>query len=117
MSLRAPLAAAILVAVVLAGCAGEPKAGPASASAVEGDGARVSGQVLDPETLPIIGATVSLHDTKNFELRQNATTDADGNFDFGKVPAGNWLLAVSAAGYEDERRNVSVIAGLDQTVK
>ena len=116
MAFRALTAAALFLTVVFAGCAGEP-AGPASAPPVQGDGARVSGTVLDPETLPVVGAVVSLHDAKSFELQRNASTDPEGNFDFGKVAAGNWVLAVSAAGFHDATRNITVLAGVDQSVR
>jgi hypothetical protein len=115
MAFRALAAAAVLLTVVLAGCAGEPKA--AEVPVVEGDGAVVSGQILDPETLPVVGAVVSLHDTKSFQLVRNATSDGSGYFDFGKVGVGNWVVAVTALGFEEHTKNITVLAGVDQTVK
>ena len=102
---------------MLAGCAGEPKTATPAEVPVAGDGARVSGQVLDPETLPVVSAIVSLHDAKSFQLQRNASTDDQGAFDFGKVAAGDWVLAVTAVGFEEATRNITVISGLDQTVR
>ncbi len=73
----------------------------------------VSGQVLDTEQYPIIGAAVIYSGT-------GAVTDIDGNFTV-TVPAGTVELEVSCMGYvtkkvavPDTQSNITVILDLDQ---
>jgi hypothetical protein len=117
MAFRPVIASSLVLAIALAGCAASPQASPNSAPPVVGDGAMLGGQILTPEQLPVVAAIVSLHDSKTFELRRNTTTGSEGHFDFGKVPVGNWIVAIIAPGYEDKSNNVTILAGVDQHIR
>src|SRR2546422_2132422 len=61
-------------------------------------GAQLSGTILDPNSAVVPGATVTLRsDTTGVE--QSTTADASGQYAFLLVPAGQYTLTVSAAGF------------------
>ncbi len=67
----------------------------------------LKGRVLDAETGdPLPGANVYLENAD-----RGTTTDADGEFEIGGVPAGSDTLVASFIGYEEFRRAVLVGAG------
>lgn len=66
----------------------------------------VTGQVTDPSGAAVVGATVTLVETKtNNSL--TATTDSDGHYVFSSVEPGGYTLRVSKAGFQ-----TAVIGGL-----
>ena len=82
--------------------------GPGSAAA-QGP-ARVVGRVYDAATAsPVPNADLVLGDLR-------ATTDGDGSFRFGSVPAGSRLLEVRRIGYHPWTGPVDISPGLDRDV-
>ena len=69
---------------------------------------KVSGQVVDEQGLPLLGATIRIKDGQT-----GTTTDLDGNFQL-EVP-GNAILLISYVGYKDREvavRNRAVIEAI-----
>ncbi|MEW6321061.1 MAG: TonB-dependent receptor [Acidobacteriota bacterium] len=64
--------------------------------------ARLDGRVTDPDGRPVAGADVRLAGPAGAERR--ATTDADGRFDLGEVPAGVHLVTAVARGLSGDAR-------------
>src|SRR5262249_31166273 len=70
----------------------------------------VSGAVLDPARLPVVGAEVSLRHSATGVVRRTATDEA-GRFFFGSLQPGGYALAISAPGFKRlERAAVPVAA-------
>ena len=64
------------------------------------DSGSISGTVTDVGTGdPIEGAGVSLRMEGNWNFHRMMHTDADGNYSFGELPAGSFLLQAGALGY------------------
>jgi TonB-dependent starch-binding outer membrane protein SusC len=63
--------------------------------------ANITGRVVDSLGQPLIGASVSLKDTK-----YNALTDNRGNFTFSSVPQGKYTLIITYIGYAKLERNI-----------
>jgi len=55
----------------------------------------ITGNVTDTTGTPLIGASVTLKDTK-----YSAVTDEEGNFAFNSVPQGKYTLIISYVGYK-----------------
>lgn len=60
---------------------------------------------------PLPGANVVLSGTAADVSALGAAADADGRFEIGAVPAGAYVLQISAVGYETVRRDVEVEPG------
>lgn len=111
--MRGLVGAAIIVSILLSGCAGD--AGPTStqstfplaetARADEATGS-IAGTVLDDEARPIPRAQVALLPGK-----LSAETDGRGKFTFNDLQPGDVTLVVSALGYDNSQTKVSVAAG------
>lgn len=71
---------------------------PAAAS-----GTPVGGQVRDREGQPVAGASVSI-----VELKRGATSDRDGKFQLGDVPAGQYTVSVRRLGFAPAAQRVTV---------
>jgi hypothetical protein len=99
--------AALLLSMVLGGCAGSsaPQSNEASGGgAADADAVgALQGSVYDDERRPIEGANVGL-----FPLGKNDTTDANGRFSFRQIPVGDYVLQITKAGYFDTNQNASV---------
>ena len=80
---------------------------PAMASVAQAKTIKVSGQVVDVEGQPLIGATVKVKD-----LKQGVVTDFDGNFELDVAP--NATILVSYVGYKDREIAVRGRASLGQ---
>ena len=80
---------------------------PAMAEHAPQQNIKVSGQVVDPDGEPLIGATVRVKGAENGTM-----TDLDGNFQLD-VP-GNGTLVVSYVGYQDKEVAVGGRAALGQ---
>ncbi len=69
-------------------------------------GGRIRGVVVDPDTArPVVAASVGLwpaaanrDQAETLGLTWTSWTDASGRFDFGRVPAGEWMLQVEEGG-------------------
>ena len=81
-----------------------------------GAGGRIEGKVTDPKGAAIAGAIVTVTDpVSNQNFR--ATTDGEGRYKVEDVPAGTYLLVVSAKGFSEGRRDeVKVQDGAVATV-
>ena len=77
----------------------------ALAAVAQSPSIKVSGQVIDEQGLPLLGATIRVKDGQT-----GTTTDFDGNFQI-EVP-GNSVLLISYVGYKDREiavRNRAVL--------
>lgn len=70
----------------------------------------VSGNIIDSEGLPLIGANVVVKGTTIGSI-----SDVNGNFTIANVPAGETIIVASFIGYNQEEQTVNVGAG--QTAK
>src|SRR6267378_4461760 len=81
-----------------------------------GAGGRVEGKVTDPKGAAVAGAIVTVTDpVSNQNFR--ALTDSEGRYKVESVPAGTYLVVVSAKGFSEGRRDeVRVEDGATATV-
>jgi len=100
MSLRA----AVLVALLVAGCATEPPEPPPPATTLHG-------WVRDAALHPVPGAEVGLVHAANGTPGPATVTDADGHYAFGDVPDGDLLLHASAVGYGSSSLALTPVPG------
>ena len=70
----------------------------------------VRGLVHDPEHRPVPGAQVTIR-AQNSQWSQAATTSAMGEVQFNAVPAGRYLVTVSAPGFKEQSLKVAVNSG------
>ena len=61
-------------------------------------GAQLTGTIFDPKGAAVPGATVTLH-SESSALEQTVTSDSSGAYRFLLVPAGQYAIAVQAAGF------------------
>lgn len=106
-----PLSAVLVL--LAAGCIVDPETpnednGPATApdAGFTEDTGGIKGFVLDEETQPIAGASLSL-----VPLGALATSASDGSFAFSNVPPATYTLYTSRLGYQAGATQVSVLAG------
>jgi len=81
-----------------------------------GAGGRIEGRVTDPKGAAVAGAIVTVTDpVSNQNFR--ASTDSEGRYKVESVPAGTYLVVVSAKGFSEGRRDeVRVEDGATATV-
>src|SRR5688500_8847005 len=96
------LATWIVLLAVVAGCVGPPALENPTAPEAD-DGLFLVGRVIDPEIIPIQGATVQVasHD----ELPETA---ADGGFRIGPLEPGDYALHVEKKGYQSADLSTSL---------
>ena len=70
----------------------------------------VRGIVHDPQHRPIQSAEVVLHATASAWVH-TARTNANGEFEFNAVSAGNYLLSVKAQGFQPAEQSITVSSG------
>lgn len=70
----------------------------------------VRGVVHDPQHRPIRQAQAALK-AKTSEWSQAVQTGDTGEFEFGRVPLGEYTLSVSAPGFGSQQRALSVVSG------
>jgi Carboxypeptidase regulatory-like domain len=61
----------------------------------------IRGRIVNPAGAAIAGASVRVLDEGSRNIIDSAVSDADGKFSIGSLDAGDYLLAVSAAGYQE----------------
>lgn len=70
---------------------------------------KISGMVQDASGKPIASATVSLLHAKDARLVKAAVTAKDGSYEFDRVAEGEYLVSVTAAGFDKiQSGNISV---------
>lgn len=114
MKLGALATLILLAAIAISGCAGGSKGAPVGSSSsaaliTAGDdpeGGAIRGRVVDDEMLPVGRAKVGI-----VALRLETETDGEGSFAFSQIPAGRYVVAASALGYEQATAAVEVLAG------
>ena len=85
---------------------------PSSVIRAGQDGPRVlSGSVYDTSGAVIPGVTVTLEDAN--EVKQTATTNASGRFEFGATSAGKYKLSTSLPGFRALRQDVELRSARD----
>lgn len=104
------IATLLMVAVTLAGCAGDdstPQAtvGPGADGGVE-DGAVLRGTVVDEELRPVANAELAL-----LEADLTTTSDEQGQFSFEGVAPGSYTLLAQRLGFESFSKRVQLAAG------
>lgn len=78
---------------------------------------RINGKVVDKESkMALSGANLKLISPENGQ-ENGASTDAEGNFQFGNITAGNYTLYASFVGYEDYELNLKVKKDLELTIE
>jgi hypothetical protein len=101
----------VLVSLLLAGCSGAK--GDIKQETSPG-GQPLAGQVINDQQNPIANATVLLTGKKDAALVARAQTDEQGLFRLGKVPYGEFVLAVQANGYAAPvPRNILLVRGAE----
>jgi hypothetical protein len=100
---RIPWHSAAFAALVLLACA----LAPASATAQGGGSVTVKGHVIDRESgRAVAGATVSFP-----AARRRTLTDANGNFVFDRLPAGQQTMVVQLIGYLRVQQSLELVPG------
>jgi outer membrane receptor protein involved in Fe transport len=79
---------------------------PAVASVFGG----LRGLVHDPQHRPVTGAVVTIQ-AAHSDWRRSATTDAEGQFVVTAVPAGEYIVEVTASGFAAQKQSVTVLSG------
>jgi hypothetical protein len=113
---RGALVAALVLALVFAGCSGDsgdakespsPTGGTGDGGAGEGEEKGViKGLVMDDESAPIAAARVGI-----LKLNLEIETDELGGFQFLNVPVGTYDLAADRLGYQGAGKKVTVKVG------
>ena len=70
----------------------------------------VQGVVHDPDHRPVAGAMVMLK-SANSSWSQTTTTDENGEFRVQAVPIGEYVIAVSAKGFDVAKQKITVLSG------
>ena len=74
--------------------------------------ATISGITVDPDGLPLPSATAVLLQASDSLLLQFTLSDTDGNFAFGRVSTGDYLVQVSYMGFSTLSTPVTVTEGV-----
>src|SRR5437868_2884661 len=69
----------------------------------------VRGLVHDPHHRPVAGAAVELRSATS-DWKQTLQTDERGEFSFSALPIGDYVIAVSAAGFAPQEQRVTVVS-------
>jgi hypothetical protein len=62
---------------------------------------RIRGRVVDPQGAPLSGANIIPFNDRFSQGAPILHTDAEGRFDFGPYPPGNWFIRVGSSGFAD----------------
>lgn len=60
----------------------------------------ITGKVLDEKKAPVEFTTIMLLNAKDSSLVKGEVSDAAGNFEIDRVPAGNYLVSISYVGFQ-----------------
>jgi len=74
----------------------------------------VEGLIHDPQHRPVKGAQVTIHSVSS-EWRHVITSNDDGEFRFGAVPVGEYMVMVETSGFAAQQQNVTITS--DRNVK
>ncbi len=77
---------------------------------------KISGTVTSPGNKPVEAATVQLLKAGANTLVKTAITDKAGNYVFEKLPDGNYIISISAAGFAKKQTAAVTISSSVQTV-
>ena len=77
----------------------------------EQDAGTVKGKVTNEKDEPVVGASVVLTGTDI-----GTSVDVSGTYTLAGIKPGNYVIQVSAIGYQNSTRNISVAAGQVQTI-
>ena len=92
------LFACILAALAFAGCSEEPRQALAT----------LSGRVTAADGLSLSGVDVSLA-----PLNRKATTAKTGEYTFGRIAAGDYIVSFSKDGFDEAEKPIAVEPGID----
>jgi outer membrane receptor protein involved in Fe transport len=70
----------------------------------------IRGIVHDPQHRPISGAQIVIH-SRTSDWTKNATSNADGEFEFSAVPVGDYEIDVKAEGFASAGQQINVSSG------
>lgn len=104
-----PWLVALALTGVLVGC-GSSNHGPNGGGDVQNAGT-VTGRIYDAADRPIQNADLTLQPAGTTQVAGTARSNADGDFTFGVVPAGSYVLSASAGGYASSTQAVTVNSG------
>jgi len=77
---------------------------------------RLSGQLADPQGKPVAGASVRLAAARGSDVRETGS-GPDGRFAFADLPAGEWKLSATAAGFAAISQTAAVAEGRESVVE
>src|ERR1700759_3590289 len=80
-----------------------------AAAAATAAGGTVAGTVTDPKGAVVVGATVTVTDAAGAQAHAPVQTDAQGHYKIEGLPAGTYVVVVSAAGFKDARREQLIV--------
>jgi iron complex outermembrane receptor protein len=106
---RNKLTVSLLLAAVVCALALARAAVEVSAQQQSSGGAIVTGRVLDPQGVPLAGASVKLYAREGstpVAVRLATTTDEAGSYRFAELPPGEYILEVEATGFARARARV-----------
>src|SRR5579863_4122127 len=69
----------------------------------------VRGIVHDPQHRPVTGASVLLKSATS-DWSQQTQTDQDGEFAFAAVPVGDYVVTITASGFEKSERSLTIVS-------
>lgn len=90
-------------ALIFLFCAGFVLSAGVQAGQAQQDTGAIVGSVVDQSSAAVKGATVTVKDVDR-GTSLTATTNESGAFDFPRVPAGNYQIAVSAQGFQTAKQ-------------
>ena len=100
------LSARLLLAVLSLSLLLMPLAHTSAAAA----GGSVTGSVTDPRGAVVVGATVTVLDAASGQKLAEAKTDAQGRYRLEGLPAGSYVVVITAAGFKEARREQVAVA-------
>src|ERR1700749_138166 len=78
-------------------------------AAASAAGGTMSGTFTDPKGAVVVGAPVAVTDAAGAQAHAPVQTDAQGHYKIEGLPAGTYVVVVSAAGFKDARREQLVV--------
>jgi len=72
--------------------------------------ASLTGTILDPRGVALPGTTVSAKNDDTGDIKKT-TSDGQGRYSYGDLPAGKYTIQVDGPGFASSRRSVQLVAG------